>query len=276
MLSRSRHTGYPRLGDYPNNGALATRLILILFFTYFAIGIIFAISSVFVEGFKWWIALLPAAISFVLLVWVFWRIIQYYLLLRRQEASGIPFDPKENLSFDNYLRVLVCLDPKGYTIRLRRIDVNRPENLDFYYDIARVEDADLDELVESDDVEDSLLDGPVEDDDPASIENAVFDPPAPADDDMAGIENDVLNPPGPEVDDMVAMENAILGPPAPDDDMDAPLFDVDDLAVELPNNVDEVVADDDNLDAPVGNDDDIPVHHGNLDDAVLEAPVEEN
>ncbi|GFQ91852.1 hypothetical protein TNCT_435291 [Trichonephila clavata] len=215
MHSRYRHTGYQRLRDYPNNGALTTRLILILFFTYFALGIIFAIISVFVEKFKWWIALLPAAISFVLLVWAFWRTIQYYLLLRRQEASGIPFDPEKNLSLDNYLRVLVYLDPKGYTVGLRGINVNRPENLDLNDDIARVEDVDLNEPVESDDdIEDALLDGPAKDDRPG-IENAVLDPPSPddTDDSMVGIEIAVSYPPSPEDDDMAGIEYDVLDAP---------------------------------------------------------------
>ncbi|GFQ91845.1 hypothetical protein TNCT_435261 [Trichonephila clavata] len=140
MHSGTRHTGYQRLGAHPNNGAFATRFILKLFFFNFALGISLAVVSIFTEVLALWIAVLLVAMSFILLVWVFWRIIQYYLLLRRQEASGIPFNPEENLSLDNYLRVLVYLDPKGYTIRLRGIDVNRPEDLDLNDDILRVED----------------------------------------------------------------------------------------------------------------------------------------
>ncbi|GFQ91848.1 hypothetical protein TNCT_435271 [Trichonephila clavata] len=62
-----------------------------------------------------------------------------------------------------------------------------------------------------------------------------------------------------------------------DDVMDAPfLFDIHDLDAGLPNNVDEAFAYDNNLDAPVGNDVYIPVSHGNVDDAVLDAPGAEN
>ncbi|GFT76481.1 hypothetical protein TNCV_3022541 [Trichonephila clavipes] len=168
-----------------------------------------------------------------------WRIIRYYLLLRRQEASGIPFDPEDNLSLENYMRVLVWLDPKGYNVRLRGSIAPRPENLDFYYEFSEDENADSDEPVAcDDDVDDAVLDGRAEGDDMARIENAVLDPPGDedADDDIAEIENGVLDAPN--------------------------IFDAGFA------NVDEAFVDDDDLNAPVANDDDIP--------AVLDAPVEEN
>ncbi|GFY77517.1 hypothetical protein TNIN_147441, partial [Trichonephila inaurata madagascariensis] len=69
MHSRFRNAGYERLREYPNNGALATRLVLQAFFFYFAIGIILAIVSLFAEKVKLWMALVPASLSFLLLVW---------------------------------------------------------------------------------------------------------------------------------------------------------------------------------------------------------------
>ncbi|GFV69265.1 hypothetical protein TNCV_3861871 [Trichonephila clavipes] len=44
------------------------------------------------------------------------RILCFYLYRRRLEASGLPIDPIETLSFANYMRMLVFLSPKGIVL----------------------------------------------------------------------------------------------------------------------------------------------------------------
>ncbi|GFR24772.1 hypothetical protein TNCT_674251 [Trichonephila clavata] len=98
---------------YPDNGVTVTRYVLLEFVltTIYGTGTLLAhpedninVMSYIFYGF-----------AFLLLLLALGRIWCFYQNRKRREALGGPLDPYEILTFQNYLRCLVLLKPKGYS-----------------------------------------------------------------------------------------------------------------------------------------------------------------
>ncbi|GFY53880.1 hypothetical protein TNIN_19341 [Trichonephila inaurata madagascariensis] len=107
---------YERCREYPDNGARTTRCALMAFFVFTILGIVIPVFIITTKLEIFFIlAITCYVITIISFIVVLWRTLSYHRFLRRQEASGIPFDPEKNLSITNYIRKLIFLPPEGYS-----------------------------------------------------------------------------------------------------------------------------------------------------------------
>ncbi|GFT76497.1 hypothetical protein TNCV_3022671 [Trichonephila clavipes] len=112
----SDSVGYVRLRVYPDCGVRTTRAALMLMIVCSALGLVFPVIYIFTEqDIYFTLTSTCYGIANLLLIVVLWRIFSYYQFLRRQKASGIPFDSNTTLSFENYILKLAFLPLEDYS-----------------------------------------------------------------------------------------------------------------------------------------------------------------
>ncbi|GFQ80350.1 hypothetical protein TNCT_643371 [Trichonephila clavata] len=107
---------YERLRVYPDCGVRTTRTLLMSLLICAILGMVFPVFYIATKkDLYFMLTSVCIGISNFLFIMVLWRILRYYLFLRRQRASGIPFDPTETLSFANYILKLTYLPLEDYS-----------------------------------------------------------------------------------------------------------------------------------------------------------------
>ncbi|GFY66611.1 hypothetical protein TNIN_463351 [Trichonephila inaurata madagascariensis] len=108
--------GYVRLRGYPDCGVRTTRAALMLMLACSNLGLVFPVLYIFNQKNIYFIlTMICCGIANLLLIVVLFRVVSYYLFLRRRKASGIPFDPNTTLSFANYILKLAFLPLEDYS-----------------------------------------------------------------------------------------------------------------------------------------------------------------
>ncbi|GFY53879.1 hypothetical protein TNIN_19331 [Trichonephila inaurata madagascariensis] len=102
---------------YPDNGAKATRLVLICFIGHILASTTFlTVSFLLKQEIFLYLCGIYCVTSVLLLMVILIRIFRFYQLRRGIKASGLVIDPDVILSLANYMRILAFLTPKGYPI----------------------------------------------------------------------------------------------------------------------------------------------------------------
>ncbi|GFY53871.1 hypothetical protein TNIN_19251 [Trichonephila inaurata madagascariensis] len=98
---------------YPDNGVAVTRYVLLesVLTTIYGTGTLLSYPKDDINV----MSCIFYGLAFLLLLLVLVRIWCFYRHRKRREALGGSLDPYEILTFENYLRCLVLLKPKGYS-----------------------------------------------------------------------------------------------------------------------------------------------------------------